>query len=76
MVSKKLTLKGKVNIEKVGYTLTFDGGEEKRYTYVPDTGSVECLMEFKPTRTDFAKQGRCIDREEGLDCGCLICGRD
>jgi hypothetical protein len=30
----------------------------------------------KPTRKDFEAQDRCIDRENGLDCGCLICGRD
>ncbi len=28
------------------------------------------------TRTDLAKHGRCIDHEGGLDCGCLICGRE
>jgi len=42
------------------------------------TASFELLRELrdgKPTRKDFERAGRCIDRENGLDCCCLLCGR-
>ena len=28
------------------------------------------------SRKEMEQRVRCIDREAGLDCGCLICGRD
>ena len=52
---------------------------EDKYKYTITLPEEQVWYDFKEnktvTRTELEKHGRCIDREEGLDCGCLLCGR-
>lgn len=60
-------------------THTDDGtGKVRVVTPYDVTLSIELYEELRRSvsRTELTKHGICIDRRNGLDCGCLICGRD